>query len=390
MKNQYFGDINDYRKYGLLRTLTRETGLRCLVAWMLTPDDGRTDGRMTRYLEDADAWRGYDPALFNALRRYVIHEEQRDIGLLQRSGLLPNARFYSNLLPERRHDRKLWFGNLLSSASNCGLVFLDPDNGIEVPSTPLGTRTSTKYVYWRELKRLFDRGHSVLVYQHFPRKDHDQFAEERAIALTEKLDTDHIYALKTSHVVFLLAPQIDHDPAVRLALESFARTWRDQIRVTEFRRQGESRRIRPPAIGVAVTRKSPHGLATPAVEDRTPTPAGRRTGESPNTPKRASQVWQILVHVAANHATITYGDLAKLMGIGSARGMGRYLDPIMRYCDANGLPPLHVLAVSKTTGVPGKGLRIANFETERDRVFDFNWFELAPPRPEDLSPPLSR
>ena len=41
MKNQYFGDVNDYRKYGLLRVLQREANLRCVVAWMLTPDDGR-------------------------------------------------------------------------------------------------------------------------------------------------------------------------------------------------------------------------------------------------------------------------------------------------------------------------------------------------------------
>jgi hypothetical protein len=44
MKDQYFGDINDYRKYGLLRAIqSRGTG-RLLVAWMLTPADGGRDG----------------------------------------------------------------------------------------------------------------------------------------------------------------------------------------------------------------------------------------------------------------------------------------------------------------------------------------------------------
>ena len=33
MKDQYFGDINDYRKYGLLRPIIASSG------WMLTPDD---------------------------------------------------------------------------------------------------------------------------------------------------------------------------------------------------------------------------------------------------------------------------------------------------------------------------------------------------------------
>jgi hypothetical protein len=45
MKNQYFGDINDYRKYGLLRAFL-STGIGgLLVARMLTPDDGGQGGR---------------------------------------------------------------------------------------------------------------------------------------------------------------------------------------------------------------------------------------------------------------------------------------------------------------------------------------------------------
>jgi hypothetical protein len=35
---------------------------------MLTPDDGRTDGDFTQYLEDPIEWRGYDAELFDHLR----------------------------------------------------------------------------------------------------------------------------------------------------------------------------------------------------------------------------------------------------------------------------------------------------------------------------------
>lgn len=48
MKGQYFGDINDYRKYGLLRALQSSGEGSLLVAWMLTPDDGRPDGNFMR------------------------------------------------------------------------------------------------------------------------------------------------------------------------------------------------------------------------------------------------------------------------------------------------------------------------------------------------------
>jgi hypothetical protein len=46
VKNQCFRDINDYRKYGLLRVLTNRGGARTAVCWMFTPDDGRGDGRV--------------------------------------------------------------------------------------------------------------------------------------------------------------------------------------------------------------------------------------------------------------------------------------------------------------------------------------------------------
>ena len=34
MKDQYFGDINDYRKYGILRALQSKGQRTLLVAWM--------------------------------------------------------------------------------------------------------------------------------------------------------------------------------------------------------------------------------------------------------------------------------------------------------------------------------------------------------------------
>ena len=50
MKNQYFGDVNDFRKYGLLRTLQRASGLAVGVCWFLTIDDHAGDGERRNYL----------------------------------------------------------------------------------------------------------------------------------------------------------------------------------------------------------------------------------------------------------------------------------------------------------------------------------------------------
>ena len=67
MKNQYFGDINDYRKYGLLRLLAG-AGLSVGVCWLLTPNDGGVDGERRSYLLKPGRWRKHNPNLYDLLR----------------------------------------------------------------------------------------------------------------------------------------------------------------------------------------------------------------------------------------------------------------------------------------------------------------------------------
>lgn len=46
VKNQYFSDINDYRKYGLLRLLTSGGKLKTAVCWILMPEGKPTDDKL--------------------------------------------------------------------------------------------------------------------------------------------------------------------------------------------------------------------------------------------------------------------------------------------------------------------------------------------------------
>src|SRR4051794_40207541 len=77
MKNQYVGDINDYRKYALLRILAGPGDIRIGVCWMLTPNDGRQDGGMTKYLGDQSLWQPHDPGLFDVLRTVITAPDKR-------------------------------------------------------------------------------------------------------------------------------------------------------------------------------------------------------------------------------------------------------------------------------------------------------------------------
>jgi len=68
MKNQYFGDVNDYRKYGLLRALQSTGDYTLLVAWMLTQNDGGRDGGMRSYLGHSEKWKHFDADLYAGLK----------------------------------------------------------------------------------------------------------------------------------------------------------------------------------------------------------------------------------------------------------------------------------------------------------------------------------
>ncbi|MHA1553313.1 MAG: hypothetical protein ACTSU0_02760, partial [Alphaproteobacteria bacterium] len=57
MKEQYLGDINDYRKYALLRALADHGRVKIGACWMLTPSDGGNDGRKRDLHEKPERWR---------------------------------------------------------------------------------------------------------------------------------------------------------------------------------------------------------------------------------------------------------------------------------------------------------------------------------------------
>ena len=68
------------------------------------------------------------------------------------------------------------------------------------------------------------------------------------------------------------------------------------------------------------------------------------------------------------------------------------LGHIAIYCKENGLPPLTDLVVKKTTGLPGGGLatQVADFNAERERVYEHEWYSMFPPTVEELSHAFQR
>jgi hypothetical protein len=208
VKDQYVGDINDFAKYQLLR-LAEAHFERVLVAWMLTDADGRNDGGQITYLDDPGNGAS-DPELFGTLAK-LVRDGERSVAAIESSGALAGCEFHSTPMPRDGTERARYFAELVAAVDRGSLVFLDPDNGMEVASVARGANGAERYLYWGELAPLRDAGSSVLVYQHFPRVQRTPYLEGLFTRMGEEMGSDYeTFAAYTSRVGFLFALREEH------------------------------------------------------------------------------------------------------------------------------------------------------------------------------------
>lgn len=120
----------------------------------------------------------------------------------------------------------------------------------------------------------------------------------------------------------------------------------------------------------------------------------KRFSDEVDNKARLIQAWVILVGKARNRQTITYLQLANLMHGDSEPPLGRRagqwkgmrLGQLLTYCKTRNLPLLPVIVVLKDTGLPANMAPYNPPEpnAERERVFNFNWYDLHPPIESDL------
>lgn len=53
MKNQYFGDENDYKKYSVIKIICADE-IKPFFEWLLTKNDKKNDGNLTSYLKNPE------------------------------------------------------------------------------------------------------------------------------------------------------------------------------------------------------------------------------------------------------------------------------------------------------------------------------------------------
>lgn len=198
MQDTYIGDIGDYGKYGLLRAITA-AGISLSVNWYkVVPKkfNKQDDGKYIQYLLKPEKYQEYDCFLFESLYNIVYRDNDRSIQRIEQENLF-SSKYFSD---EITTDRLTWHQKALRQTSGTDAIFLDPDNGLETHNMFVTNAATEKHVKWLELKDYYQRGQTVILYQHRPQM------KKKEVCINEVLQFQKEY-LKADSVMLLEFPK---------------------------------------------------------------------------------------------------------------------------------------------------------------------------------------
>jgi hypothetical protein len=180
MQDGYVGDIGDFGKYALLKSLVREDIVLGIMWYLTDVQGGTSDGRFVQYLsspDEADGLGACDLELFSKLEHVVDSGDRRVARVREDCILPPETVFYEDRLNvsrvpwrKRPQAREGWFKKGLKVVDRASLVFLDPDNGLSLNERVKFQKTGPKHVVLDEIREFLSRGQSLVVYCHQDRR----------------------------------------------------------------------------------------------------------------------------------------------------------------------------------------------------------------------------
>ncbi len=221
MKNQYFGDITDYRKFGILRVLEK-AGIKIGVCWMLTLCGDSKDGKFTRYKNGADSE-------LHEFLQGCIHANKRNIKELENSDMLRHVRYFSAPLLVGG-GRRGYFDRAREEFKGMDLVFFDPDNGIEPDSLNPKSLKPKKHIEKSEIKKTWDAGFSILIFQDERSKTLHRLDVEIPEELKDLVQCASVHYFRFSKqkpISFYLLAQKKHKKKIEAAKQKIEQDWKE-------------------------------------------------------------------------------------------------------------------------------------------------------------------
>lgn len=196
MKNQYFGDVTDLFKYDLITEVinAHHSLKKFSFIPMLTPNDNRADGKLRDF---SKATAGYkNETLKKFLEQTRGKRDFKKIEVYFKQCGIPIEIYRDNTGEYFSHQqRNDYYKNIDSTLIRESLVFIDPDNGLEVK------KSNRRHILYSELKNIFNSSNRiVMVIQFFPRKEHLAYIDKR---LSELRDiTKYCTYIADSRIIF--------------------------------------------------------------------------------------------------------------------------------------------------------------------------------------------
>jgi len=153
MKNQYFGDIRDLFKYDLITEVMK--GVKPLQKFifipMLTPNDNRNDGNKRNFTEKNAGYLNERLKQFLTHWGHAVSKERRDFREIKehfKTGGIKINIFKENSYFTKR-NRSDYFHKVDDALLSDALIFLDPDNGMEIKNN------TERHILYAEMKSLY-------------------------------------------------------------------------------------------------------------------------------------------------------------------------------------------------------------------------------------------
>ena len=236
MQNRYAGDVGDFGKLGLLR-ISAHSGLKLGINWYLSEDeDHNNDGKHISYLTNP-IYDACDPELRGKLG-YMVYGNQRSVRAMEEMDLMPGCVYFSQVVPSSVKDRPGWHQQALLQLRNADMVFLDPDNGLEVKS--ISSSNHFKYVFRSEIEDYYTTGHSVIFYNHRSHEsDAIYFSRVKELLSASSLSSASLIGLRFSRGTardYIILSQPEHSHIIESCIQELLRSpWAQHFsRLSQF------------------------------------------------------------------------------------------------------------------------------------------------------------
>lgn len=246
MQDRYAGDVGDFGKFALLRYLFANGSYRIGVIWYLFPNESHNnDGGHIGYAHER-RFLDCDNDLGESLQKVLAGK--RSVASLEKAGVLPaKTVYFSELLdfhirhPSQTHEDKGarengridWLTNANQRVSDCNVLFLDPDNGLQIASCQkMNQMKSGKFAYYSEISVLAKDKQACVIYHHLNRHrkhgTHSNQIRTRVCELREYINpSGRIFALRFqpySPRAYFILTNIQKEGFVKKRISDFLRS----------------------------------------------------------------------------------------------------------------------------------------------------------------------